>query len=82
VFGGTLIVLLWLWSRHPTALVVGRWAAAVAGLAGLQVVLGVVMAYVSLAPAAQVAHLTVASLLLGAETVVLLLAWRPEGLEA
>ena len=77
VFGGTLVVLLWLWSRHPAALVVGRWAAVVAGLAALQVALGVVMAYVSLTPAAQVAHLTVASLLLGAETVVLLMAWRP-----
>jgi heme a synthase len=82
VFGGTLVVLLWLWSRHPTALVVSRWAAVVAGLAGLQVALGVVMAYVSLAPAAQVAHLTVASLLLGAETVVLLMAWRLGGLKA
>jgi hypothetical protein len=31
------------------------------------------MAYVSLEPAAQVGHLTVASLLLGAETVLVLL---------
>jgi len=36
------------------------------------------MAYVALTPAAQVAHLTVSSLLLGAETVLLLLArWLP-----
>ena len=34
-----------------------------------------VMAYGSLPPAAQVAHLTVASLFLGAETVLLLVAW-------
>jgi len=44
------------------------------GLAVGQVTLGVVMAYVSLLPAAQVLHLTVASLLLGAQTVLLLLA--------
>jgi hypothetical protein len=37
-----------------------------------QVGLGVVMAYWLLWPAAQVAHLTVASLLLGAQTVLLL----------
>jgi hypothetical protein len=41
-------------------------------LALLQVALGVFMAYASLLPAAQVAHLTIASLLLGAETVLLL----------
>lgn len=50
-----------------------RWAYVVAGLATLQVGLGAVMAYISLEPAAQVGHLTVASLLLGAETVLLLL---------
>jgi heme a synthase len=49
-----------------------RWAYVTAALAALQVVLGIVMAYVSLQPAAQVGHLTVASLLLGAETVLLL----------
>jgi heme A synthase len=46
----------------------------VTGIATLQVALGVAMAYVSLEPATQVGHLTVASLLLGAETVLLLLA--------
>jgi hypothetical protein len=36
------------------------------------------MAYITLTPAAQVAHLTASSLLLGAETVVFLLArWLP-----
>ena len=34
------------------------------------------MAYGSLLPAAQVGHLTTASLLLGAETVLLLMSWR------
>ncbi len=36
------------------------------------------MAYVSLEPAAQVGHLTVASLLLGAETVLFLLGRRQQ----
>ncbi len=53
-----------------------RWSYAVLALAGLQVAIGVVMAYVSLLPAAQVLHLTIASLLLGAETVLFLLSWR------
>lgn len=53
-----------------------RWSWVVLGLAVVQVAVGVVMAYVSLLPAAQVVHLTLASLLLGAETVLLLLSWR------
>ena len=53
-----------------------RWSWAVLGLAALQVAVGAIMAYVSLLPGAQVAHLTLASLLLGAETVLLLLSWR------
>lgn len=57
-------------SRHPMILV--RWAWVGLGLAALQVGLGVVMAYVTLLPAAQVLHLTVASLMLGAQTVLLL----------
>jgi cytochrome c oxidase assembly protein subunit 15 len=48
------------------------WSYAVLGLAAAQILLGVVMAYVSLLPAAQVLHLTLASLLLGAETVLFL----------
>lgn len=59
---------------HHSTLV--RWSWAVLGLAVGQVALGVVMAYVSLLPGAQVLHLTLASLLLGAETVLLLLSWR------
>jgi cytochrome c oxidase assembly protein subunit 15 len=54
-----------------------RWAYIVVGLAILQIALGSVMAYVSLEPAAQVGHLTAASLLLGAETVLLLLGNKP-----
>jgi len=70
---GAIAVPAWLrrTSRGTTLL---RWSYVVMALAALQVVLGVVMAYVSLLPAAQVLHLTVASLLLGGETVLLLLA--------
>jgi hypothetical protein len=40
----------------------------------VQIGLGVVMAYLALPPFAQVLHLSMASLLLGAQTIVLLLA--------
>lgn len=74
---GTILLTFWLVRRngpreggHHQTLV--RWAWIGLGLAALQVALGVVMAYVTLLPAAQVLHLTVASLLLGAQTVLLL----------
>ena len=52
-------------------------------LAAVQVAIGAVLAYLALPRAAQVAHLTVASLLLGSEMVVALLAHRlPDGPEA
>ncbi len=70
---GALLVAFIVWRRRPTRPALQFWAAAAVALALSQIVLGVVMAYVSLAPAAQVAHLTVASLLLGAEMVLLLL---------
>jgi cytochrome c oxidase assembly protein subunit 15 len=73
VLGGSLLVVLWLRIRFPKERILIRWAYVVAGLATLQVALGIVMAYVSLPPAAQVGHLTVASLLLGAQSVMLLL---------
>ena len=53
-----------------------RWSFAVLALAALQCRSALVMAYVSLLPAAQVLHLTIASLLLGAETVLFLMIWR------
>lgn len=81
VFGGTLAVMLMVWWTLPGRHHLARWAAVAVGLATAQVALGVVMAYVSLAPAAQVLHLTVASLLLGAETVLLLMV-RAEPAEA
>ena len=44
----------------------------------MQILVGVSMAYGSLTPAGQVAHLTASSLILGTETVLLLLArWLP-----
>lgn len=82
VFGGALLLVLFVLSARPSGRVLTSWASATAGLAALQVALGAVMAYVSLLPAAQVLHLTVASLLLGAETVLLLLSWDPASLEA
>ena len=41
----------------------------------MQVIIGMVLAYVALAPPFQVLHLTVASLLMGAQLVQLLVAW-------
>jgi heme a synthase len=58
---------LWLLSRDSPMV---RWSIVVFALAVLQIALGLVMAYGSLRPAAQVGHLTVASLLLGAETML------------
>jgi heme a synthase len=77
VLAASVGVFLWLWQGSLPKRTVIRWAAVVAGLAALQVALGVVMAYVFLKPAIQVAHLTIASLLLGAETVLLLQAKTP-----
>jgi heme a synthase len=69
-----LIALLVLWAKHPGDRRLARWTYAVAGLAAAQIALGVLLAYVALAPAIQVAHLTVASLLMGAQMVQLLVA--------
>jgi len=70
-----MISLLVAWSKHPRENVILQWTYAVVGLAALQVVIGGIMAFVSLAPAAQVLHLTVASLLMGAQMVQLLVTW-------
>jgi cytochrome c oxidase assembly protein subunit 15 len=69
-----LIALLVLWAKHPGDRRLARWTHAVAGLAAAQIALGMLLAYVALAPAIQVAHLTVASLLMGAQMVQLLVA--------
>jgi len=64
---GATLLTLWLLTRRSPAV---SWAYVVLALAVTQIGLGFVMAYGSLVPAAQVAHLTIASLLLGAETVL------------
>jgi heme a synthase len=72
VFVGCLMLVMWISTKFAGEEPLARWSYIVAALATAQVALGVVMAYVALQPAAQVAHLTIASLLLGAQTVVLL----------
>ncbi|MFI5183299.1 MAG: heme A synthase [Vicinamibacteria bacterium] len=74
-----LAVALWLaWRVHrsaaPTPL--RRAAFTVAGLAAAQVAAGITLAYFALPRPVQVAHLSIASLLLGAETLLALLARR------
>lgn len=70
---GAALLTLWLLSQRSLLI---RWSFVVIALAIAQIVLGAVMAYGSLVPAAQVGHLTIASLLLGAETVLWLLSRR------
>ena len=74
VLMGAAVLTLWLLSRRSPLV---RWSAVVLTLAAAQIGLGGVMAYGSLIPAAQVGHLTIASLLLGAETVLWLMSRRP-----
>jgi heme a synthase len=73
VLAGSVLILILLTTGFGRERSLVRWACVVVALATLQVGLGVFMAYVSLKPAVQVGHLTVAALLLGAETVLLLL---------
>jgi cytochrome c oxidase assembly protein subunit 15 len=76
VFAGAFVVAFFIWSKQRGQSALHFWSAAIVGLAFAQIALGLVMAYVALDPMAQVGHLTVASLLLGAETVLLLLLWN------
>jgi cytochrome c oxidase assembly protein subunit 15 len=71
--------VFWLvWTRHRAELTLVRVTLVLGALLGLQVLLGASMAYGALTPPAQVAHLSASSLLLGAQTVLLLLArWLP-----
>jgi heme a synthase len=73
-------ILAWLvWTRHEHEVALTRATMVVVVMVGLQIVIGLTMAYIALTPPAQVAHLTGSSLLLGAQTVVFLLArWLPE----
>ena len=73
VFAGALVVTFLVWTRVSNRPALRFWAIATLDLAFAQIAIGIVMAYVSLAPIAQVAHLTVATLLLGAEMVLFLL---------
>ena len=73
VLVGSIGLTLWLLARRSPLV---RWSVVVLALALSQVALGIFMAYGSLLPAAQVAHLTLASLLLGAETVLWLMSRR------
>lgn len=72
LMGATLVTLRLLMRRSPLV----PWSIALLSLAAAQIALGVFMAYGSLLPAAQVGHLTLASLLLGAETVLWLMSRR------
>jgi heme A synthase len=71
VLAAAAVLCIWLLSRRSAPQLI-RWSLIVLSIAVLQVAVGAFMAYASLLPAAQVAHLTIASLLLGAETVLLL----------
>jgi cytochrome c oxidase assembly protein subunit 15 len=78
VLGLVLVVLLQIWSRreHHPGLVGSTYV--MVGLVAAQLGLGLSLAYLGLTPPAQIAHLTLASLLLGAQTVIFLLArWLP-----
>ncbi|HEX8030961.1 MAG TPA: hypothetical protein VF491_20965, partial [Vicinamibacterales bacterium] len=72
LFGSALFTLFLLSRRSPLV----RWSYVVLALAVLQIAIGAVMAYGSLIPAAQVGHLTIASLMLGAQTVLWLSSRR------
>lgn len=64
---GATVLTLWLFRRRSPSI---QWAYLVLALAVAQIGLGLFMAYGSLLPAAQVGHVTLASLLLGAETLL------------
>jgi heme a synthase len=70
-----LVTMLVLWAKHPHDRRLATWTYAVVGLAALQIILGIALASVALTPAIQVLHLTVSSLLMGAQLVQLLVAW-------
>jgi cytochrome c oxidase assembly protein subunit 15 len=79
---GVIGVWLWVWSRHGRDRGLVRAASAAMALVSAQIVAGMTLTGLALPPAVQVAHLTLASLLLGALTMVVLLAWRPAGAAA
>ena len=78
VLAVTLAVCLLVRARHAQERPLVLTSYVMAGLVVTQILIGASMAYVGLTPWAQVAHLTASSLILGAETVLFLLAlWLP-----
>jgi heme A synthase len=67
---------MWTWTRHgrerPLILAANAALAATVG----QLIAGALLAGLAIPPAVQVAHLALASLMLGALTVLALVAWR------
>lgn len=74
VVGGTVLLLLLVVTQTRVLRAVARVAYVTALFVGLQVAIGLAMAYLGLTPALQVAHLSTSSLLLGSQTVLLLQA--------
>jgi cytochrome c oxidase assembly protein subunit 15 len=74
VVGGSVLLLLLVVTQTRVPRAVARVAYITAGFVGLQVAIGLTMAYLGLTPALQVAHLSTSSLLLGSQTVLLLQA--------
>ena len=78
VMGLTLVIALLVLKRHGHERALVGAAMGLCAFVLVQILVGVSMAYGSLTPAAQVAHLTASSLILGAQTVLLLMArWLP-----
>lgn len=78
VLSGAMVLWLLVRAREHGDTVLHRTVDVSLALAAAQIVIGLALAYFSLPRTAQVAHLTVGSLMLGAQTVLLLLAfWRP-----
>ena len=72
------IVALWalVWTRYPDDAALGRAATLTLTCTAAQVAAGLVLTGAALPPAAQVVHLTLASLMLGALTATAFIAWR------
>lgn len=67
---------VWAWLSHGGHAPLRHTASAALGAVAVQIAAGMALAGFALPPAAQVIHLTVSSLLLGALTALALVAWR------
>jgi cytochrome c oxidase assembly protein subunit 15 len=78
VLVGLAVLGLWVsaWLRHADHVPLVRAATVALACVVSQIAVGIALASFALPPPAQVAHLTVASLLLGALTTLALIAWR------